>query len=181
MSYNIYKSDGTIIVVENLINDQSFNDPTANGGKGIGIQFAGFMSENYVVPIAQNFLQITENFAGATLPSDSKALLGQLWFNKTSSILYVRTVDSLTGGISNWEEILSGNTTVTPGSYTSPTITINSQGRITSASSGLSAVGVPYFVPLGETFIIPVNHQALFTMPIDIEGSLEVDGYLIEI
>lgn len=40
---------------------------------------------------------------------------------------------------------------------------------------------VPYFVPAGQTFSVAEFQQALFSMPIEVEGSLEVDGYLIEV
>ncbi len=40
---------------------------------------------------------------------------------------------------------------------------------------------VPYFIPSGETFTVPLYSQALFTIPIDVEGILDVEGYLIEV
>jgi hypothetical protein len=40
--------------------------------------------------------------------------------------------------------------------------------------------GAPYFVPSGSTVTIPEYFQALFVLPIDVEGTLEVSGYLIE-
>ncbi len=40
---------------------------------------------------------------------------------------------------------------------------------------------VPYFIALGETFIVPLYKQALFAMNIDNEGILEIDGFLIEV
>ena len=38
---------------------------------------------------------------------------------------------------------------------------------------------VPYFIPSGETYSVAANKQALFTMPIDAEGFLNVEGYLV--
>ncbi len=38
---------------------------------------------------------------------------------------------------------------------------------------------VPYFIPDGTTYTVPEYTQALFAMPIDAEGLLAVDGYLI--
>lgn len=40
---------------------------------------------------------------------------------------------------------------------------------------------VPYFIAMGETFTVPEFKQALFAMNIDNEGTLEVDGFLIEV
>lgn len=39
--------------------------------------------------------------------------------------------------------------------------------------------GVPYFIPDGTTYSVPQYTQALFAMPIDTEGLLAVDGFLI--
>lgn len=38
---------------------------------------------------------------------------------------------------------------------------------------------VPYFIPSGETYSVAANKQAIFTMPIDVEGFLNVEGYLV--
>jgi hypothetical protein len=38
---------------------------------------------------------------------------------------------------------------------------------------------VPYFIAAADTFTVAINKQALFVMPIDSEGTLVVDGYLI--
>lgn len=40
---------------------------------------------------------------------------------------------------------------------------------------------VPYYIATGETFVIPVYKQALFAMNIDNNGTLEIDGFLIEV
>lgn len=40
---------------------------------------------------------------------------------------------------------------------------------------------VPYFIASTETFTVPLYKQALFAMNIDNEGSLVVDGFLIEV
>jgi len=40
---------------------------------------------------------------------------------------------------------------------------------------------VPYLIPLGETFTVSLYKQALFTLPIDVQGTLVVDGFLVEV
>lgn len=47
--------------------------------------------------------------------------------------------------------------------------------------SSLSNAGgmVPYFIPADESFTVPANKQGLFTITIDAEGPLIVDGMLI--
>ena len=42
-------------------------------------------------------------------------------------------------------------------------------------------IGVPYYIPVGETYRVPENIQALFAMPIEVDGDLEVDGYLVQV
>ena len=43
--------------------------------------------------------------------------------------------------------------------------------------------GVPYFIPDGKTFSVAANKQALFAIPIELDGtaSLVVDGHLVEV
>lgn len=45
----------------------------------------------------------------------------------------------------------------------------------------LPSGGVPYFVPEGSTFRVREYLQALFSMPIDCEGLLDVEGFLVEV
>jgi hypothetical protein len=59
----------------------------------------------------------------------------------------------------------------------------------TDGSGNLSWVGVgasadnttPYFIPSSETFVNNLNRQSLFTASIDVEGTLEVNGLLLEV
>ena len=144
MAYNIYKSDGTTVSVPDGAVDQAFNDTTVNGGKGLGIQIIGDNSPTYVAPIAQSFLQITENFCGTNMPSDGTALQGQLWFQQlspTDGNLYVKSNGSTFGGALNWKQIALGTTTVTPGTYNYASFTVDPFGRITGASSNALGTG----------------------------------------
>lgn len=57
----------------------------------------------------------------------------------------------------------------------------NGLGGLSWTVQAGAVVGVPYFIASTDTFTVPTNYQALFTMPIDIEGDLVVNGYLIEV
>ena len=136
MAYTIHKSDGTAVsVVDNAIDDSYYDAAGGTIGTGQGFQLIGRNTINYGAATAQNFLQMTENFASATgtFPSDGTALQGQLWFNKLSTTtgnLYVRVAEGtgLGAGILNWQRVVTidssgnaqvdGNLTVT-GSITS--------------------------------------------------------------
>lgn len=52
-----------------------------------------------------------------------------------------------------------------------------SAGSATSISGGM----VPYYIGPGETFSVPEFRQALYAMLIDVEGTLDVEGYLLEV
>lgn len=51
------------------------------------------------------------------------------------------------------------------------------------ATTPPSSGGVPYFIPDGETYTVPIYTQALFTLPIELGdgASLVVDGALVEV
>jgi hypothetical protein len=52
---------------------------------------------------------------------------------------------------------------------------------VSDSSSVENGPMTPYFVAADETFVVPVNKQALFSMPIDSEGILDIEGYLLEV
>ena len=56
-------------------------------------------------------------------------------------------------------------------------------GNLVFADSGggNSAAPMPYIVPVGESYTVPENFQGLFTVPITIDGTFEVDGILAEV
>ena len=117
MSYTIYHADGTPVIVPDNAIDTAFYNPNAHSaGVGIGTQLIGRNAINYGAPVAQNFLQMTENFAStvAFRPGDAFALQGQLWFEKTSASdgnLHVRVSSAASGGAANWRRLISTNTT----------------------------------------------------------------------
>ncbi len=108
MAYNIYKSDGTSVTVPDNSIDVQFYNPNANGpGVGVGTQLVGRNAIDYGAPVAQTLLQLTENFCGNNMPSDTTALRGQLWFNKNDNMLYVRHTSATTGGMLNWKKVVT--------------------------------------------------------------------------
>ena len=113
MAYTIHKSNGTAVtIIDNAIDDSYYNLTGGTTGAGQGFQLIGRNTINYGAATAQNFLQITENFASSalTFPSDDTALQGQCWFNiltPTTGNLYVRVSAAVSGGIANWERLLS--------------------------------------------------------------------------
>lgn len=97
MAYTIYKSDGTAVVVPDNTIDAQFCDTNHNGAnKGLGIFLVGRNAIDYGAPIAQNFLQMTENFCDDTPPSNATALQGQLWYDKANGILKVNVSSTVT-------------------------------------------------------------------------------------
>lgn len=109
MPYNVYTSAGALHQIPDLTYDHTFYDPNANGtGKGVGIQLPGTMVTYYGPAIAQNFLQLMQNFAGPTNPSDSTSLIGQLWYNTEDGNMYVKKYNVPGAGINNWEILGSG-------------------------------------------------------------------------
>jgi hypothetical protein len=117
MSYTIYHADGTSVTVpDNAIDNLFYNATPAGSSLGIGTQLIGRNTINYGAAVAQNFLQMTENFASeyASRPIDTKALQGQLWFDKTSTTsgtLCVRTSSATSGGDSNWKKVVTADYT----------------------------------------------------------------------
>ena len=113
MAYTIHKSDGTVITVEDNSLDQTYYVGSLPPGIGVGSLLVGRNTVDYGAAIAQNFLQMTENFASVTgtFPSDTTALQGQLWFDKTNEALFVRTTSLNSGGITNWKKLVTVNST----------------------------------------------------------------------
>lgn len=150
MAYNIFTPAGSKYATTPLtIPDHAIDTVLYDSSNNIGIQFVGQNTIDYGTPIAQNTLQMVSNFAGTTLPSDTIALQGQLWFNATSTStgnLYVRLNNNTTGGIANWSQVVTGTGGVassaaklqTPRSITATgdatwTVTFDGSANVTSA------------------------------------------------
>lgn len=128
MAYTIYKANGTLVSVpDNALDSDFYNPSGGTSGNGLGIRLVGRNTLDYGTAIAQNFLQMTENFASpaAFFPSDATAMQGQLWFNTTNSSLYIRTTANTSGGIANWSRVAmtSSSSGTIPVVYTTATLT----------------------------------------------------------
>lgn len=90
------------------------------------------------------------------------------------------TATSLTvSGVSNLGPV--GNLIVTGGT-SGQVLSTDGLGNLAFVDSGSnSAAPMPYQINTGDSFIVPENFQGLFAYPITIDGTLEVDGVLIEV
>lgn len=63
--------------------------------------------------------------------------------------------------------------------------TLNAEGVLSEdqrpPSSGGGGGFVPTYIAEGETFTVPENTQALYVLPILVDGDLVIDGNLVEI
>lgn len=78
----------------------------------------------------------------------------------------------------SWQDIPSG---ITGGmGAKGDTGTVGAAGA-TGATGAMGPAGpmMPTFIADGDTFTIPADMQGLYAMTIDVEGTLDVEGYLI--
>ena len=97
MSYTIYFSDSTkfsdaLVIEDNLINTGLTS-----------LSFVGKNASNYSESISTNFLQLLENFANNTPPSDP--IEGQLWFDTSDSTNKKLRINDGTSAGANWKPI----------------------------------------------------------------------------
>ena len=76
-----------------------------------------------------------------------------------------------------------GNITITGGTNGQGIIT-DGAGTLSFGSTGQaanSATNMPYYISSGDTYVVSANLQGLYSEAIEIDGTLEVDGILIEV
>lgn len=99
----------------------------------------------------------------------------RVWSNALS-------LSSLTvNGVSNLGNV--GNVKITGGSN-GQVVTTDGSGNLTFTTisiSNNSVAPMPYFIATGESYIVSNNFQGLFSIPITIDGELEVAGVLVEV
>lgn len=77
MPYNITRSDGTVQVIQdNVVDTVKYSIPVQ--GRGVF---------SYGIPYANAIVNMLENFASTSAPS--RAIPGQLWYNKTTGALMI--------------------------------------------------------------------------------------------
>lgn len=147
MAYTVFNANGTSTIVPDNVIEPTFYDSTNR----IGVQLVGRNAIDFGQPIAQNFLQLLENFASPTTPGQNGATapIGMLWFDTSIGALRVQTA---TG---TWTSLLSGNQNITvsgdisgsgttslvltlpaitaAGTYKS--VTVNAKGQVTAGTN----------------------------------------------
>jgi len=74
-----------------------------------------------------------------------------------------------------------GNVTITGGT-SGQVLTTDGLGGLSFADNTTdSAAPMPYIIVSGESYVVPENFQGLYSEAIEIDGTLEVDGILIEV
>ena len=76
-----------------------------------------------------------------------------------------------------------GNITITGGSANQALLTDGS-GNLSFGNAGIaaeSAAVMPYIINASESYTVGANLQGLFSQPIEIDGTLDVEGVLIEV
>lgn len=83
-------------------------------------------------------------------------------------------------GVSNLGPI--GNIIITGGT-SGQIVQTDGNGNLTFIDPAVadSAAPMPYLIPVGESYTVPNNFQGLFTVPITIDGTFEIDGILAEV
>ena len=91
----------------------------------------------------------------------------------------ITTVNFTANGVSNLGPI--GNVKITGGS-TGQALLTDGTGNLSFGNPlGNSAAPMPYYVTTGNSYYVPDNFQGLFSQPITIDGTFEVDGILVQV
>jgi hypothetical protein len=120
------------------------------------------------------------NITGANVIS-ANLLTGTLTTAAQPNITSTGTLSSISvSGTSNLGNV--GNVKITGGTN-GQVLSTDGAGNLTFAdtASSNSAAPMPYVVSVGESYTVPENFQGLFTVPITIDGELEVNGILAEV
>ena len=91
----------------------------------------------------------------------------------------VNTPDLTVTGLTDLGSV--SNITITGGS-SGYVLTTDGAGSLSWAPSGGAGDGLmPYYIPVGDTYTIPQYRQGLFLLPITVDGTLTVNGALVQV
>jgi hypothetical protein len=72
------------------------------------------------------------------------------------------------------------NVTITGGS-SGEVLTTDGSGNLSFSAASGSPAPMPYQIAANTTVVIPIYYQGLFSVPITIDGTLEINGILVEV
>lgn len=90
----------------------------------------------------------------------------------------ITTTNFTANGVSSLGPV--SNVKITGGTAGQAIVT-DGAGNLSFAAVTGSAAPMPYYIPPGQLTVVPEYYQGLFSIPITIDGDLEVLGVLIEV
>lgn len=90
----------------------------------------------------------------------------------------VNTLDLNVIGIANLGVV--GNVKIAGGTEGQSIVT-DGNGTLSFQTLNPTGAMMPYYIAEGETYTVPTNKQGLFSVPITIDGTLEVTGILVQV
>lgn len=90
----------------------------------------------------------------------------------------VNTLDLNVTGIANLGSI--SNVKIA-GGVEGQSIVTDGNGTLSFQTLNPTGVMMPYYIPEGDTYVVPTNKQGLFSIPITVDGTLEVTGILVQV
>lgn len=155
-----------------------------------GVRAALVTSDGKTTPEFYRLFQALAKSAGLTGDLNKKVteIIRQIEETGSGKIISGSGI-TVSGTLANGVVTISlAGTSVAPGVYGDdthiPRVTVDKYGRVTHAEVvEIQAGFVPYRVPSGTVFRVPEGKQALWTIPIELEGDagLEIDGALVEV
>jgi len=165
-----------------LQTDGNGNLTWATGGSGNGAPIAISNQGNLLTPnvTSMNFTGpgVVANADGSNVTitiSGGGGGSGDSISNGTSNLSIATANGNIVAGVNGTTNVM----TITSNGVTASNIT----GNIYDGNQRIIDIGasMPYVVDLGQTITIPNNKQGIYTLPITIDGTLEVDGILVQV
>jgi len=98
--------------------------------------------------------------------------------NLNASNATVSTGNLIVSGESNLGSV--SNITITGGTD-GQVLTTDGSGNLSFSAATGSPAPMPYQIDTGAEVIIPLYYQGLFSVPITVDGTLEINGILVEV